>query len=168
MFDLLWVPNFIKIGANFTFETNSNQCISNYQVRFVLSANIHKNRAHCSFETKSTRAFYLGSKCAISNIILMINKLDDLPWLPDSIALGDIFHFWDHIFLEWGDWYLSNNAEVCYLAVILVFLVDTWLLLLVTYGYCSLPNDYCSLPNGYCSLPNGYCSLPLVTARSYF
>ena len=42
-------------------------------------------------------------------------------------------------------------SNVCYLAVILIFLVGTTRYLVATVGYYSLPS--------------GYCSLPVVTAR---
>ena len=79
---------------------------------------------------------------------------------------------------------LALMSHMCYLAVILIFLV-------LLGGYCSLPSGYCSLPvviacnrwlllvtGGYCSLPvvvaryrwlllvtGGYCPLPVATAR---
>ena len=45
-------------------------------------------------------------------------------------------------------------SNVCYLAVILIFLVVTWWLLLITWWFLLVTG--------------GYCSLPLVTARSHF
>ena len=79
---------------------------------------------------------------------------------------------------------LALMSHMCYLAVILIFLV-------LLGRYCSLPSGYCSLPvvtaryrwlllvtGGYCSLlvviaryrwlllvTGGYCSLPVVIAR---
>ena len=94
------------------------------------------------------QVFNFGWRYAISSIIFMIfvNHLTCSECKFHSN--GSIFHFWEQIFLKWGDWYFFMS-NVCYLAVILIFLVVTWWLpvfiarycwvLLVTARYCSFP-----------------------------
>ena len=50
-------------------------------------------------------------------------------------------------------------SNVCYLAVILIFLVVTWSLVTAC---------YLVVTTGYCSLHGGYYSLLVVAVRSYF
>ena len=118
MFDLLWVPNFIKIGAHFQFQVLDLYWVLNFK----------KIGAHCNFETKSAQVFNFQSKSA--NIILMIIVF--WPALSAKFhSIGNIFNFWDQMSLEWGDWYLFW-CWICYLGIILIF-------------YCSLHGGYCPL-----------------------
>ena len=55
-------------------------------------------------------------------------------------------------------------SNVCYLAVIFIFLVVTAHYLVVTAGYCLLPDSYWWLR----LVTGGYCSLPLVIAHFHF
>ena len=64
-------------------------------------------------------------------------------WLTTLIvkfySIGNIFHFWDQILI------LVFMSHVCYLALILIFVVVTWWLLLVTARYLVVTGGYCSL-----------------------
>ena len=80
------------------------------------------------------------SRSAVSNIIFMINELDLLS-VPNFIALGYISILGPN-FPGMRGLILVLMSNVCYLAVILIFL---WLL------------------GGYCSLSSGYCWLLLIT-----
>ena len=155
MFDLLRVPNFIKIGANFSAGTKFTR-IYNFGLRssipstiFIISmfdlhlmSNFTKTGAHYNFETKSAQVFKFGSRSAISNIIFMINELD-LLWASNFIALEIYFIFGTKFFWNEGiDTCLMSN--MCYLPVILIFF------------------------SGYLVVTACYCSLLVVTARSHF
>ena len=122
----------------FLFKVISfNQYIHDQYVRCVLSCKFHKNQVHCNFETKSAQVFDFGSRPTLSNMEFMINKLDLLN-VPYFIALGIYFifstkFFWDEVVI------LVSMSNVCYLAVVLVFLVISWWLLFVTNCQCSFP-----------------------------
>ena len=121
MFDLFWVSNFIKIG-------------------------------HIAIlKPKSAQVFNLGSRFLVSNIILMINKLD-LLWLPNFIALGMVYFIFGTKF-SWNERIdacfnvecvlLGCNFDFLggYLVVTARYLVVTagyWSLLVVTATYWSL------------------------------
>ena len=108
MFDLLWVPNFIKIRANFSLGTKFTRTkfTCNFGLRssvpstiFIISMfdlhwvpNFIKIGAHCNFETKSSQVFEFWSRYPVSNIIFMFNKLD-LLWVSNFIALWVYFIF---------------------------------------------------------------------------
>ena len=101
---------------------------------------VHKNWASCNFETKSAQAFQFGSRCEISNIIFMINKLD-LLWLLNFTALGIYFIFGTKFFSYEG-------IDTCFIVecvlrgrnfdLLGVYLVVTAPCLVVTASYCSL------------------------------
>ena len=134
-----------SFGSRSSIPVNILVCVRlQIYVRFVLSAKFHKGQAHCNFETKSPQVFNFRSGSAISNIF-MINELD-LLWLP-NLQHWEYISFLGPNFLGMRGLILVLMSNVCYLAVILIFLVVAWWLLLVT---------------------GGYCSLPLVIARSYF
>ena len=81
--------------------------------------------------------------------------------MPNLIALGIYFIFGNQIFLDEGiD--TCFNVECVLLGVIFDFLGDY---LVVTDLYLVVTAGYCSLPEG---ITGGYCSLPLVTACSHF
>ena len=149
------MPNFIKIGAHLIFRTKFRKFVilgqgysfqliyfCNEHIKFALSAKFHKNRAHCNFANKFAPVFNIESKYGISNTIFMNNKID-LLWVPNFIALGPNF---------FGMLVLMSN--VCYLKVILIFLVVIARYLVFTGSYCLLP--------GCCLLSGG------VTAHSHF
>ena len=73
--------------------------------------------------------------------------------MPNFIALGMYFYFGTKFYWNEGLIFVLMS-NMCYLAVILIFLVVTAPYLVAT--------------TGYSSLPGGYCSLSLVTARSHF
>ena len=90
------------------------------------------------------QVFNFGWRYAISSIIFMIfvNHLTCSECKFHSN--GRIFHFWEQIFLKWGDWYFFMS-NVCYLAVILIFLVVTWWLPVFIARYCWITARYRSL-----------------------
>ena len=153
MFNLLWVSNFIKIGANISVGTkfariyNFRLISSTASTIFIISmfdlfwdSKFHKNHVHCNFEIKSTQVFNFGWRSAISNIIFMINELE-LPLVPKFIAL-EYISFLGSNFPGMRGLMVVLISKICCLGVILFILVVTW---------C------------YCSLPSGYCWLLLVT-----
>ena len=88
--------------------------------------------------------------------IFMINELRLLR-VPNFIALR--IYFWGGPnFPGMRRLILALMSNVCYLTVILIFLVCN---MVVTARYLMVTT-------GYCSLPCAYCSLPLFTARSHF
>ena len=100
--------------------------------------------------------YNFGSRSAISNIF-MINELD-LLLVPNSIALGYI-SFLGPEFPRMRGLIHVLMSNVCYLALILIFLV-------VTCSYCSLSIGHCwLLLVTWWVITGGYCSLPLVSAR---
>ena len=125
MFDLFWLPNFIKIRHI-----------------AILRPNLPKL-----------------SISAISNIIFMINKLELLGVL-NFIAMG-IFFILGPNFYRMMRFYTCFNVEYVLLGWNCDFLG----------GYWSLPSGYCwLLLNTWWLLlvTGGYCSILLVTACSYF
>ena len=81
--------------------------------------------------------------------------------MPNLIALGIYFIFGTKFSWMRG-LILALMSSVYYLAVIFDFLGDY---LVVTDLYLVVTAGYCSLPEG---ITGGYCSLPLVTACSHF
>ena len=165
MFDLRWVSNIIKIGANFSVRTQFSR-VYNFGSRssipsaiFVISmfdlfwaSNFIKIGHIAIFFTKTVQVFNSGWRHAISKIIFMINKLD-LLWVPNFIALGIYFLFGTKF--SW-----NKGIDTC-------FNVECMLL---GHNFYFL-GCYCWLLGGYWWLlfvTGDYCSLPLVTALSHF
>ena len=63
-------------------------------------------------------------------------------------SIGIVFHFWDQIFLEWLDWYLSQ----CRMCVTWPLFWFSWWLLLVSYWFLFVTALYLVVTGGYCSL----------------
>ena len=168
---MLWVPNFIKIGANFSVRKKFAR-IYNFGSRssipiiiFIISMfdlvwvpNFIKIRYTAILRPKLAKFLISGQKSAISDIIFMINKLD-LLWVSNLIALGIHVVFGTKFSWNEGIDACFNVEFVLLMAVTLILLVVTARCQVVTAGYC------CSLLGGYCSLPGGYCSLLVVAAR---
>ena len=139
MFDLLLVPNFIKIGENFSFRTKFRKFLvlgQGHQFQLIISmpviismldlfwvANIIKIW-HITFLRPSLPKFFiLGLRSAISDIIFMINELD-LLWLPNIIALGIYFIFGTKF--SWSERIdTCSNVKWVLIGRILIFLVFT-------------------------------------------
>ena len=137
VFSLLWIPNFIKIRLYLKGGNKSAQ-IWNFgpSVEFqrtyteltysilVLSVKIRKHCGYSNFGTKFAQGFNFGSWPAISKIIFMINQLD-LLWMPNLIALGIYFILGTKFSWMMG-LIVVLMSNVCYLAIILIFLVVIW------------------------------------------
>ena len=162
MFDLLWVLEFIKIGANFSVGTKFAG-ICNFGSRSAVPSTIFKINmfdlhevpiflkagAHGNFETKSTK-FWVK----IRNFLIIYLRLTNLSKFH---SIKSIFHFWDQIFLEWG-------IEACFNAKCMLIGHNFEFF----GGYLVVTACYLVVTVRYCSLPGGYCSLPLVSARFHF
>ena len=100
MFHLLWVPNFIKIGANFSvgtkfvriynFGSRSSVPSTTSIFRFALSAKFWKSWNILQFWDQICPIS--GQEPQFSNIVFTVNKLD-LLWVSNFIALGIYFIF---------------------------------------------------------------------------
>ena len=125
----------------------------------------HKNQAHCNFKTKSVQVLNFGSRCAISNIIFMINLLDLLR-LPNFIELGIYF-----ILRRKFPW--NEGIDTCFNVKCVLPGCNFYFLggnLVITARYLVITARYCSLLGGYwwiMLLTGGYCSISLVTACSH-
>ena len=145
MFDLLWVPNFMKIGAKFRIGTKFAR-IYNLGSRFLISSIVFIismldlfwvpnfiKIGHIAILRPNLPKFLILSQRPVISNIFMINELD-LLWLPSLIALGIYFIFGTNFFWNEGiDTCLMSNMYC--LAVILICLVVTtryWWLQLVT------------------------------------
>ena len=143
MFNLLWVPNFIKIRANFGVWTKFAQ-IYNFGLRSSVPSTIIiitmfnlesvpnsiKIGAYTILRPNLPKFLILIQDLQFSNIIFKINELD-LLWVPNFIKLEIYFingtkFFWNEGLM------LVLTSNLCYLVEILIFLVITWWLLLVT------------------------------------
>ena len=91
-----------------------------------------------------------GSRSVISNIIFMINELDLLS-VTNFIALGYIW-FLGPTFYGMRGLILVLMSNVCYLAVILIFLVVSWWLPLVTWWLLLVTAHYLVVTAHYWSL----------------
>ena len=111
MFDLFWVPNLIKIG----------------HIAILRPTDI------LTILRQPGGVFIIESRSGIANIIFMINGLD-LCWVPNLIAL-EYISFLGPNFSGIRGLIVALMSNVCYLNVILIFLIVTWWLLVV---YCSL------------------------------
>ena len=147
MFHLLWVPNFMKIAANFGTGTKFAR-IYNFGSRSSVPSTIliismfdlHKCQRSAKFHKSWNTLQFWDQICPISsqdpqfsNILFTINKLD-LFWVPNFIALRIYFIFGTKF--SWNEGLiLVLMTYVCYLAVSLIF---WWLL----GGYCLLPGGY--------------------------
>ena len=130
MFDLFWVPNFIKIGHIAILRTNLPKfLISGHNPQFQIS---HLWLTNLTW-----------SDCQISKHRECISFLG--PNFPGMSGL-----------------ILVLVSNVCYLAVILIFLVGTWWLLLVTARYRSLLLVPTFSMNADCALSNTHQLLMVV------
>ena len=170
MFDLLWVPNLIKIGANFSAGSKFAQILAQdhqFQVLYSLLAwsictkcQISKKLDHIAILRPNLSKFLIsGQDPQFSNIISKINELS-LFWVLNFIALRMYF-----IFGTKFSW--NKGIDTCFNieCVLLAHNFDYF------GGYFVVAACYCSLPGGYWWLllvTGSYCSLPLVTARSHF
>ena len=134
MFHLLWVPSWIKTGAKFSVGTKFTR-IYNFGLRsslvstiFTISMLDHKSWSTLEFWDQVCPI--LGQDPQFSNIIFKINKLG-LLGVQNFIPFGIYFIFGTKF--SWNEGIDTWYSNMCYLAVILIFLVVTWWLLLITY-----------------------------------
>ena len=139
---MFWVPNFMKIGAHFNFGTKF-AWIYNFGSRSSISSNI--------IIISMFDLFWVPNFIKIGHVAILRPNLPkclisgqgpkfqiSYLWLLDLLLLlkfhsiGNIFHFWVLNFPGSRGLILVLLSNVCYLAVILIFLVVTWCLLLFT------------------------------------
>ena len=149
MFDLFWVSNFIKIGHVAILRPN---------VKF------HKNRTCCNFETKSVAKYLIsgqGPQFQISYIWLTNLTCSEFQIL---YSIVECISFLRPNFPGMRGLILVLVSNVCYLTVILIFLVVTWWLLLVTWLLLVVNARYWWL----LLVTAHYCSFPLLVWAPHF
>ena len=143
MFDLSWAPNFIKIGVNFSVVETQFVRIYNFGSRSSIPSPI--------FITNMFDLFWVPNFTKIGHIAILWPNLPKFLissegmqfqisyiWLTSlTCSEGQISYHWKNIsflgpnFPGMRGFILVLMPNMCYLAVILIFLVVTWWLLLL-------------------------------------